>query len=84
MSRRKSVIRSWRWRVRELAVEKGLSISEIARRADVHPATVRAFCTDPQHDTTIEIWERLAKALGVSRDEMLKILESVPEDKDHR
>ncbi|HLX40808.1 MAG TPA: helix-turn-helix transcriptional regulator [Ktedonobacteraceae bacterium] len=70
MSQRKSVVRSWRWRVRELAQEKGLSISELARRAGVSRSTVQAFCRDPQHETTTAMWERLARALGVSLAEM--------------
>ena len=76
MSRRKSAIRPWRWRVRELMEEKGLSVSEVARRAGVSRTTVQAFCHDPQHETTTAMWARLAEALGVSRDEML---EYVPE-----
>lgn len=72
MSQRKSVVRSWRWRVRELAGEKGLSISELARRAGVSRSTVQAFCRDPQHETTTDMWERLARALDVPLAEMLK------------
>lgn len=70
MSQRKSVLRPWRWRVRELAQEKGLSISEIARRAGVSRSTVQAFCRDPHHATTTAMWVRLARALGVSLSEM--------------
>ena len=47
MSRRKFATRPWRWRARELIEEKGLSIREVARRAGVSPATIRAFRTDP-------------------------------------
>ena len=81
MSQRKSVDRSWRWRVRELAQEKGLSISEIARRAGVSRSTVQAFCRDPQHETTIAMWGRLAQALGVSLAEMYE--ECVWANEDH-
>ena len=70
MSQSKSVLRPWRWRVRELAAEKGLSISEIAQRAGVSRSTVQAFCRDPHHGTTIAMWGRLARALGVSLAEM--------------
>ncbi|HLJ32491.1 MAG TPA: helix-turn-helix transcriptional regulator [Ktedonobacteraceae bacterium] len=80
MSRRKSVIRPWRWRVRELMEEKGLSISEVAQRAEVSRSTVQAFCRDPQHETTTTMWGRLAEALGVS---LAEVLECVPEREDH-
>jgi XRE family transcriptional regulator, regulator of sulfur utilization len=71
MSQRKPVVRPWRWRVRELAEEKGLSISELARRAGVSRSTVRAFYRDPHHETTAAMWGRLAQALGVPLAEML-------------
>ncbi|MGB8346444.1 MAG: helix-turn-helix transcriptional regulator [Ktedonobacteraceae bacterium] len=72
MSKRKTVERRWRWRVREIAEEKGLSISEIARRAGVSRSTVQAFYRDPQHETTTLMWGRLATALDVPLAEMLE------------
>ncbi len=80
MSRRKPVIRPWRWRVRELMEGKGLSTSEVARRARVSRSTVQAFCRDPQHETTTAMWERLAQALGVS---LTELLECVPGGDEH-
>jgi len=80
VSQRKSVLRLWRWRVRELAQEQGLSISEIARRAGVSRSTVQVFCHDPHHQTTTAMWARLARALGVSLAEML---EPLPENDGH-
>ena len=74
MSRKKLVVRLWRWRVRELMEEKGLSVSEVARRAGVSPSTIRVFCRDPQHMTNTAMWGRLAEALGVSRNEVLEIV----------
>jgi transcriptional regulator with XRE-family HTH domain len=79
MSQRKSVLRPWRWRVRELAQEQGLSLNELARRAGVSRSTVQAFCRDPQHSTTIGMWARLAQALGVS---LAQMYERVPESED--
>ena len=40
--------------------------------ADVSRSTVQAFCRDPQHETTTDMWARLAQALGVSLSEMLE------------
>ena len=80
MTRRKAVVRPWRWRVGELIKEQGLSVSEVARRAGVSRSTVQAFCHDPQHETTTAMWGRLAEALEVSLADML---ECVSEGKDH-
>jgi transcriptional regulator with XRE-family HTH domain len=79
MSQRKSGVRPWRWRVRELAEQKGLSISEIARRAGVSRSTVQAFCRDPQHDTTTAMWGRLARALDVPLTEILTFVSTSEE-----
>jgi transcriptional regulator with XRE-family HTH domain len=76
MSPRKSVIHPWRWWVRELAQEKGLSLGEIARRAGVSRSTVQAFCRDPHHDTTTAMWARLARALDVPLAEMITFVET--------
>ena len=78
MSRRNPVVRPWRWRVREIIEEKGLTISEVARRAGVSRSTVQTFCRDPQHNTNTGMWGRLATALGVPLAEML---ENVSDDK---
>ncbi|MHB8600388.1 MAG: helix-turn-helix domain-containing protein [Ktedonobacteraceae bacterium] len=84
MSQRKPILRPWRWRVRELAEEKGLSMSEIARRAGVSRSTIQAFCHDPQHETTTAMWARLARALEVSLAEMLdRVSESEDSMRDH-
>ncbi|MGB8343269.1 MAG: helix-turn-helix transcriptional regulator [Ktedonobacteraceae bacterium] len=72
MSRGNPVARPWRWRVREIAEQKGLTISEVARRAGVSRSTMQAFCRDPQHETTTAMWERLAMALDVPLAEMLE------------
>ncbi|MGB8344675.1 MAG: helix-turn-helix transcriptional regulator [Ktedonobacteraceae bacterium] len=73
MSRQSNaVVRPWRWRVREIIEEKGLTISEVARRAGVSRSTVQTFCRDPQHNTNTGMWGRLAKALGVPFAEMLE------------
>jgi len=72
MSRKRNpVVRLWRWRVREIIEEKGLTISEVARRAGVSRSTVQIFCRDPQHNTNTGMWGKLARALGVSPSEML-------------
>jgi transcriptional regulator with XRE-family HTH domain len=76
MSQSKPVIRPWRWRVRELAQEKGLSLGEIACRAGVSRSTVQAFCRDPHHDTTTAMWGRLARALDVPLAEIITFVET--------
>lgn len=80
MRQKKRVLRPWRWWVRKLAEEQGLSISEIARRAGVNRSTVQAFYRDPQHETTTAMWVRLSQALGVTPDQLL---EPVSQDQDY-
>jgi transcriptional regulator with XRE-family HTH domain len=76
MTQSKSVVYPWRWWVRELAQEKGLTINEIARRAGVSRSTVQAFCRDPHRNTTTDMWERLARALDVPLTEILTFVET--------
>lgn len=75
--RRETTVKLWRWRLREILEEKGLTVREVARQAGVSRSTVQAFCRDPQHNTTSGMWARLARASGVPLAEMI---ERVPEN----
>jgi DNA-binding Xre family transcriptional regulator len=54
-----------RLKVREIAESKGINMSKLSRIADVSYNTTQALFHNPQHDVSIYILERIAKALNV-------------------
>jgi DNA-binding Xre family transcriptional regulator len=54
-----------RLKVREIAERKGINMSKLSRIADVSYNTTQALFHNPQHDVSIYILERIAKALNV-------------------
>jgi DNA-binding Xre family transcriptional regulator len=54
-----------RLKVREIAENKGINMSKLSRIADVSYNTTQALFHNPQHDVSIYILERIAKALNV-------------------
>lgn len=65
-----------RLRVREVAQDKGISMSKLSRIADVNYKTVQTIWRDPYHGLNTKTLERLAQALEISTSELL---EDVPE-----
>ncbi len=61
-----------RLRVREVAQEKGISMSKLSRTADVNYKTIQTIWRDPYHGLNTKTLERLAKALGVSTPELIE------------
>lgn len=59
-------------RVREVAQEKGISMSKLSRTADVNYKTIQAIWRDPYHGLNTKTLERLAKALGVPTPELIE------------
>ncbi len=70
-----------RWRIREVAHAKGVTISELAKRAGVNRQTIAAFWHDPCHRTTTEMWGKIADALGVSLAEVVEEEQDESEEK---
>ncbi len=66
-----------RLRVRELAEERGISLSKLSRISDVSYKTVQAMWRDPYHGFNTKTLERIAKALHV---EMAQLFEEVQDD----
>ncbi len=66
-----------RIRLKEVAEEKGLSMTKLSQRSEVSYNTVKSLFRDPYRPISTEVLERLAKALGVSP---LDLLEDVPDD----
>jgi len=54
-----------RLKVREVAESKGINMAKLSRLADVSYNTTQALFHDPQHDVSLYILIRIAKALGV-------------------
>ncbi len=66
-----------RLRVKEVAREKGVSMGKLSRTADVAYNTIRAIYRDPYREVTTTTLAKIAKALGVSVNDLL---EDVPEN----
>lgn len=66
MPRRRSVVASFGSRLRQLRSAAGLRQAELAERADLASETISRMETGKWPNTTIEVAERLADALGVS------------------
>ncbi len=55
----------YRLKVREVAKERGISMSKLSRVADVSYATIQEIYRNPTHDASLIIMDRIAEALGV-------------------
>ncbi len=65
-----------RLRVKEVANEKGISLTKLSQRSEVAYNTVRRIWREPYTDVTISTLQRLADVLGVNVNDLL---ESVPD-----
>jgi DNA-binding Xre family transcriptional regulator len=65
-----------RLRVKELAKERGISLSRLSRISDVSYKTVQAMWRNPDQGFNTKTLERIAKALQV---EMGDLFENVPD-----
>lgn len=59
-----------RLKVREIAEQKHISMTRLSRIADVNYKTVQAIFHDPYRDVAYSTLLKLARALGVSIDEL--------------
>ena len=65
-----------RLRVKEVANEKGISLTKLSQRSEVAYNTVRRIWRDPFTDVTLSTLQRLADVLKV---DVNKLIESVPD-----
>ncbi len=63
-------------RVKEVAQQKGVSLTKLSQRSEVAYNTVRRVWRDPYTDVTLSTLQRLADVLGV---DVRELMESVPE-----
>ncbi len=66
-----------RLRVRDIAEQKGMSMSKLSRISDVNYKTIQHIWRDPYQGINTKTLERIAKALGVATSELI---EDVPDD----
>lgn len=61
-----------RWRVRELMDARGLSVTELAEKADITPNTARALWRGVTERVDFTTLIKVARALGVRPMELLE------------
>ena len=66
-----------RLRIKEVAAEKGISMTKLSQRSEVAYNTVRKLMRDPYAEVTLSTLRRLADVLGVSTKDLI---EDVPDD----
>ena len=65
-----------RLRIKEVAEEKGISMTKLSQRSEVAFSTVRSLFKNPYRSVTTDTLNRLAKVLGVSP---LDLMEYIPD-----
>ncbi|QBD83626.1 XRE family transcriptional regulator [Ktedonosporobacter rubrisoli] len=66
-----------RLRIKEVAVEKKISMRKLAKNADISYNTLRTIYRDPYRQVTTTTLDKLALALNV---DVRELIESVPDD----
>lgn len=60
-----------RLRVREVAVEKGFSMSRLSREANMAYKTIQIIWRNPDHEVTTTTLDKLARTLGVTPSDLI-------------
>jgi len=63
-----------RLKVREVATEKGFSMSRLSREANMAYKTIQTIWRDPYHEVTTTTLDKLAKALDVQPSDLIEYL----------
>ena len=67
-----------RLRVKEVATQKGISMTRLSRLADTNYKTIKAIFDNPYREVTTTTLNKLAKALGVA---VADLIEEVPDER---
>ena len=67
-----------RLRVKEVATQKGISMTRLSRLADTNYKTIKAIFDNPYREVTTTTLDKLARALEVS---VIDLIEEVPDDR---
>ncbi len=68
-----------RLKVREVAIEKGFSMSRLSREANMAYKTIQTIWRKPDHEVTTTTLDKLSKVLGVTPADLI---EYVPDGKE--
>jgi transcriptional regulator with XRE-family HTH domain len=60
-------------RLKEILVERGLSMEKFSRMADISGNTVLNMCNDPTYDPKLSMLNKVAKALNIAVEELLEL-----------
>lgn len=63
-----------RIKLKEVAEEKGLSMTKISQRSEVSYNTVKSLFRNPFRPISTDVLERLAKVLGVSPVDLIEYI----------
>lgn len=69
-----------RLRIKEVAQQKGISMTRLSQRTEISYNTMKTFFRDPYRPISTDVLERIARVLDIPP---LDLLEDVP-DKDNR
>jgi DNA-binding Xre family transcriptional regulator len=67
----------YRLKIKEIAEAKSINMAKLSRLADVGYTTTQALFHNPEHDVSLYILARIAKALGVS---ICELIEETPDE----
>ena len=67
-----------RLRVKEVAMQKGISMTRLSRLADTNYKIIKALFDNPYREVTTTTLDKLARALEVS---VTDLIEEVPDDR---
>lgn len=62
----------FRLKIRELAEARGISMGKLSRIADVDRTTVKRLYDDPRYSPNLDTLWRVAKALGVTLNDLVE------------
>jgi transcriptional regulator with XRE-family HTH domain len=63
-----------RIKLKEILKERSISMGKLARMSDVSFSTIRRLCNDPDYSPTLNILERVARALSVDIADLYDVL----------
>lgn len=66
-----------RLKIKEIAEQKGFTMTRLSHRSEVSFNTIKSLFRDPYRSVNTETLERLAKALGVSP---VDLIEYIPDE----